>query len=228
MSSVNITTLNENYSLEFKRKLKERIEKLTEREHIEKIKQLIFKHNPDLSYTQNSSGVLLFFHNLTYETYSKLDSYLKKIDNDKFKKITMTMTDEEPIPHHSQLTDTINQSIIRLSSLEKNIIKKKDYYEKLKEENNVDTDIIYKSDDEDMDIFLNKDLSSPSPIENSKTSKTSKTPTSKAPTSKATTPKAPTSKAPTSKATAPTKTGISQPTKNATKNATNSTLKNKK
>lgn len=206
MSSVNITTLNENYSLEFKRKLKERIEKLTEREHIEKIKQLIFKHNPDLSYTQNSSGVLLFFHNLTHETYSKLDSYLKKIDNDKFKKITMNMTDEEPIPHHSQLTDTINQSNIRLSSLEKNIIKKKDYYEKLKEENNVDTDIIYKSDDEDMDIYLNKELSSPSPIEHSKNTKTSKT----------------------TKATTTTKTSISQPTKNSTtKNATKST-KNKK
>jgi hypothetical protein len=43
----------------------------------------------------------------------------------------------------------------RLSSLEKNIIKKKDYYDKLKEENNCDPDIIYRSDD-DPDIFLNK------------------------------------------------------------------------
>ncbi len=157
------STLNEKYSFEFKKKLKERIEKLSEREHIEKIKQLIFKHNPSLSYTQNSSGVLLFFHNLTDETYSKLDSFLKKMDTDKVKKITMTMTDEELI--QPQLKESISQNNIRLSSLEKNIIKKKDYYEKLKEENNVDTDIIYKSDDDDMDLFINKELTPASPIE---------------------------------------------------------------
>ena len=171
MSSVNIT--NESYSFELKKKLKERIEKLSDREYIEKIKQLIFKYNPLLSYTQNSSGVLLFFHDLTNETYSKLDTYLKKIDSDKVKKITLTMTDEEPnnirSSNRKNLTDTINQNNIRLSSLEKNIIKKKDYYEKLKEENNVDTDIIYKSDEDDVDIFLNKDVYMSSSIEDTNT-----------------------------------------------------------
>jgi hypothetical protein len=166
------STLNEKYSFEFKKKLKERIEKLSEREYIEKIKQIIFKHNPSLSYTQNSSGVLLFFHNLTDETYSKLDSYLKKMDTEKVKKITMTMTDEELI--EPQLKESISQNNIRLSSLEKNIIKKKDYYEKLKEENNVDTDIIYKSDDDDMDLFINKELTPSSPIEVIKPTKNAK------------------------------------------------------
>ena len=32
--------------------------------------------------TQNSSGVLLFFHNLSHGTYTKLDGYLKKLDID--------------------------------------------------------------------------------------------------------------------------------------------------
>ena len=145
---------NEKITFEFKKKLKERIEKLTEKEHIEKIKQLILKNNPDLSYTQNSSGVLLFFHNLTETTYQKLDTYLKKIDSDKIKRIT-NFTDDDIVT--TNLSEKIQVNNIRLSSLEKNIIKKKDYYEKLKEENNVDTDIIYKSDDDDMDIFLNKD-----------------------------------------------------------------------
>jgi hypothetical protein len=145
---------NEKIPFEFKKKLKERIEKLTEKEHIEKIKHLILKNNPDLSYTQNSSGLLLFFHNLTETTYQKLDTYLRKIDSDKIKRIT-NFTDDEVITIN--LSEKIQVSNIRLSSLEKNIIKKKDYYEKLKEENNVDTDIIYKSDDDDMDIFLNKD-----------------------------------------------------------------------
>ena len=150
----NTSSKNDKITFEFKKKLKERIEKLSEKEHIEKIKQLILKNNPDLSYTQNSSGVLLFFHNLTENTYQKLDMYLRKIDTEKIRKIT-TMTEEELITPN--LSEKIQVSNIRLSSLEKNIIKKKDYYEKLKEENNVDTDIIYKSDDDEMDIFLNKD-----------------------------------------------------------------------
>ena len=89
-----MSSKNDKITFEFKKKLKERIEKLSEKEHIEKIKQLILKNNPDLSYTQNSSGVLLFFHNLTENTYQKLDMYLRKIDTEKIRKIT-TMTDEE-------------------------------------------------------------------------------------------------------------------------------------
>lgn len=144
------------FSLDDKKKLKEKIEKNNSREIIEKIKNIILKNNPQLSYTQNSSGVLLFFHNLTNETYEKIELLLKKHDAEKIKSIeilsdekanitfdTITNLKEPPLNNH------------RLSSLEKNIIKKKDYYEKLKEENNCDVDIIYRSDD-DPDIFLSK------------------------------------------------------------------------
>ena len=155
----------EKYTFEFKRKLKERIEKINSKEHVEKIKQIIFKNNPNMSYTQNSSGVLLFFHNLSDVTYQKLDMYLKKIEFEKIKQLTTTNISDEDLDVEivaPNMSDNFNN--IRLSSLEKNIIKKKDYYEKLKEENNVDTDIIYKSDDDDMDIFLNKDITSENPI----------------------------------------------------------------
>jgi hypothetical protein len=141
-----------NFTFEAKRKLKERIEKLTNREYIEKIKQIIFKNNPKLSITQNSSGVLLFFHNLTDSTYTKLDNYLKKLELDKIKYITNSVTNEDKPVSEEQVP-------FRLSSFEKNIIKKKDYYEKLREENNMDNDVIYKSDDE-MDIFVNKNSDS--------------------------------------------------------------------
>ena len=119
-----------------------------------------------MSYTQNSSGVLLFFHNLTDITYQKLDMYLKKIEFEKIKQLTTTNISDEDIDAVEIVPPNVSENInnIRLSSLEKNIIKKKDYYEKLKEENNVDTDIIYKSDDDDMDIFLNKDILSEKPI----------------------------------------------------------------
>ena len=150
MSTAKIT---EKYSFEMKKKLKERIEKLNERENIEKIKQLIFKNNPHLSFTQNSSGILLFFHNLTDDTYNKIDLFLRKIDNQIVKQITSTYTEEDDfITATAEISDSYTNNI-RLSSLEKNIIKKKDYYEKLKEENNVDSDIIYKSDDEDLELL---------------------------------------------------------------------------
>ena len=151
-NTINTKTI-EKYSFESKKKLKERIEKLTERENIEKIKQLIFKNNPNLSYTQNSSGILLFFHNLTDDTYNKIDLFLRRIDNQKVKQITSTYTEEgDTITAIAEFSDSYTNNI-RLSSLEKNIIKKKDYYEKLKEENNVDADIIYKSDDDDLEFL---------------------------------------------------------------------------
>lgn len=168
-NTINTKTI-EKYSFESKKKLKERIEKLTERENIEKIKQLIFKNNPNLSYTQNSSGILLFFHNLTDDTYNKIDLFLRRIDNQKVKQITSTYTEEDDtITATAEFSDSYTNNI-RLSSLEKNIIKKKDYYEKLKEENNVDTDIIYKSDDDDLEL-----LPKISPIKQvKKTNKTNK------------------------------------------------------
>ena len=166
----------EKYTFEFKRKLKERIEKINSKEHVEKIKQIIFKNNLNMSYTQNSSGVLLFFHNLTDITYQKIDMYLKKIEFEKIKQLTTTNISDEDVIDMIAPNLSENYNNIRLSSLEKNIIKKKDYYEKLKEENNVDTDIIYKSDDDDMDIFLNKDNVCENPIKNTnkKTSTKSK------------------------------------------------------
>jgi hypothetical protein len=144
------------FTLDDKKKLKEKIEKLNTRELIEKIKNIILKNNPQLSVTQNSSGVLLFFHNLTNETYEKIELLLKKHDAEKIKSIEILSDEKSNLTSEQvlNLKEPIHNNN-RLSSLEKNIIKKKDYYEKLKEENNCDADIIYKSDD-DPDIFLSK------------------------------------------------------------------------
>lgn len=161
------------FTLDDKKKLKEKIEKNKSREIIEKIKNIILKNNPQLSYTQNSSGVLLFFHNLTNETYEKIDLILKKHDAEKIKSIDI-LSDEKTSITFDTITNLKEpqQNNNRLSSLEKNIIKKKDYYEKLKEENNCDLDIIYRSDD-DPDIFISK--FSDKKDDNSKLEKTKKT-----------------------------------------------------
>ena len=131
------------YTFEFKKKLKDRIEKITDKKTLEKIRDIIFKYNPRISVSQNSSGMLLFFHNLNEFTYNRLDYFLNKLDNDKIKVLTASYTDtQEDIK--IKINDKNN---VKLSSIEKNLIKKKDYYDKLQEENNSNVD----------DIFLDKD-----------------------------------------------------------------------
>ena len=80
--------MSKTYTFEYKKKLKDRIEKLTDKKTLEKIRDIIFKHNPDINVSQNSSGMLLFFHNLTDITYNKLEIFLNKTDSDKLKDLT--------------------------------------------------------------------------------------------------------------------------------------------
>ena len=83
------------YTFEFKKKLKDRIEKITDKKTLEKIRDIIFKYNPKVSVSQNSSGMLLFFHNLNEFTYNRLDYFLNKLDNDKIKVLTASYTDTQ-------------------------------------------------------------------------------------------------------------------------------------
>jgi len=142
--------MSRQYTFEMKKKIKEKIEKIGEKKHLEKIKDIIFKFNPDINVSQNSSGMLLFFHNLTDETYNKIENYIVKLDKDKIKEFTDSYNNDDV---KIKISDKNNN--VRLSSIEKNLIKKKDYYDKLDEENNVDSDIIYTTCDDD--IFLDKD-----------------------------------------------------------------------
>jgi hypothetical protein len=61
-----------------KKKLVEKIEKLTDRKDLLKVKDIIFEHNPDLSSVKNATGILLYFHKLTVPTYQELEKFLNK------------------------------------------------------------------------------------------------------------------------------------------------------
>ena len=111
------------YTFEMKKKIKEKIEKLTEKKQLEKIRDIIFKCNPDINVSQNSSGMLLFFHNLTDDTYNKLENYMYRLDKDKLKEITENLEDIKIKINDKTLIT--NNSNVRLSSVEKNLIKKK-------------------------------------------------------------------------------------------------------
>jgi hypothetical protein len=43
-----------------------------------KLKDVIFENNPDLEYSVNSEGILLYFHDLSSNTYKNIDKLLQK------------------------------------------------------------------------------------------------------------------------------------------------------
>ena len=52
------------YTIEDIKVILKKIENVKERKHVEKIKEIIYKENENLSVTKKSDGILLFFHNL--------------------------------------------------------------------------------------------------------------------------------------------------------------------
>lgn len=134
--------MSKEYNIEDIKKILLKIEGLKERKHIEKVKKIIFDENPDLSTTKKSSGVLLFFHNLTQETYKKLEAFFDKLENEKINKITSTLS-ESYDKTISDLETTSNPKI-KLSNAEKKLIKKKEYHKEIEQK----TDDVYISDDD--------------------------------------------------------------------------------
>ena len=134
--------MSNRYNIEDIKKILSKIESLKERKHIEKVKKIIFDENPDLSTTKKSSGVLLFFHNLTQETYKKLEIFFNKLENNKINKITSTLSES----YDKNLSDIepISEPQIKLSNAEKKLIKKKHYHKEIEQ----NTNDIYISDDD--------------------------------------------------------------------------------
>lgn len=137
--------MSEIYSIDDKRRLAEKIENTKNKELIEKIKKIIFKENPDINITKNSSGLLIYFHNLTEKTYSKILKLFDDIENNKIKELKKTITDTNDmlmseVGELNQFTETI----YKLSNKEKNILKRKQYEKDIGEE-------------EDPDIYLSED-----------------------------------------------------------------------
>lgn len=134
--------MTDKYNIDDIKKILKKIENLKERKYIEKVKKIIFDENPDISTTKKSSGILLFFHNLTQETYKKLEIFFNKIDDDKINKITMTLSES----YDKNLSDieSTSEHKIKLSNAEKKLIKKKQYHKEIEQK----TDDIYISDDD--------------------------------------------------------------------------------
>jgi len=145
--------MSKQYNIEDIKIILSKIEDLKERKYIEKVKKIIFDENPNLLTTKKSSGILLFFHNLTQETYKKLDIFFNKLENDKIDKITSTLSEsyDKNLSDIEPISEPISEPIIKLSNAEKKIIKKKQYHKQIEQK----TNDVYISDDSFFTPFNN-------------------------------------------------------------------------
>lgn len=141
------------YKIDDIKKILKKIEAVKERQHIEKIKDIIITENPDISFTKKSSGILLFFHNLSQNTYKKLDLFFEKLESEKLNTLSATFSESNNL---SNSDDSIYDSPhVKLSNSEKKILKKKEYHKQIDDTNKDD---IYVSDDE---VYHSKKLFNP-------------------------------------------------------------------
>ncbi len=139
--------MTDEYKIDDIKKILKRIETVKERQYIEKIKDIIITENPDISFTKKSSGILLFFHNLSQNTYKRLDLFFEKLESEKLNTISATFSESNNL---SNSDDSNNSNVydsphVKLSNSEKKILKKKEYHKQI---NNTNKDDIYVSDDE--------------------------------------------------------------------------------
>lgn len=123
-----------NYSHERKKKIAEKIQKIKRKNDLIKIFKLIYEENNQI--TENNNGIFLFFHKLSDETYKKIEEMLKKIQKKKNED-----SDRQKINYTPYYKDefTEQEKIIpkmKLSNMERNIIKRIRYEENMNKENN--------------------------------------------------------------------------------------------
>lgn len=135
--------MNKLYSYEDIEKLSQKIQKIKRKKNLEDIRDIIINNNPKLNVTENSNGIYLCFNQLTNDTFLKVDKYVKKyFENESNKKnltdiaitITSTITEDD-----NKVTSYIQQnymyddnSRLKFSNKEKNLIKKRLYDKALK------------------------------------------------------------------------------------------------
>lgn len=150
------------YTMSRKKILAEKIQKIRNLEHIDKIKEIIYAENPNLSVTKNSSGILFYFHNLNEPTYKKLHKFVKHVD--KLNKLNndAIIATENYENYSQEISEMHTGNKFRLSNKEKSIIKRKQY------EDEINGSELYVSEDNTEEIKTKKteDIKSDSNLDN--------------------------------------------------------------
>lgn len=127
------------YSHKEKKRLASELSEIKKKKYLNKIGLIIMKYNN--KYVENDNGTFMFFNNFKEETYDELDKLLTKIK--KKKKISKNFVSEKSLsdsnyqPYMSDDNNLSNDSSIKFSNKEKNIIKRKQYSKKLDKEDKI-------------------------------------------------------------------------------------------
>jgi hypothetical protein len=139
--------MTETYSIEKKKKLAERIQRLTVESDLKQIKNIIFTNNPSLDVTKNKNGYFMQFQNLSYETYVEIEKYINKADTRKLKEI------ESEILQSSEYVDEISDEKgkkkskkLRLTNTENHILNRVKYEKELEKNEGCEKEVSYYTD----------------------------------------------------------------------------------
>jgi hypothetical protein len=131
-NTTNEVTINSNKNTKYdhtkKMEIKKKIEKIKKREYLVDIFKIITADTKD--YSENNNGVFIFFHDLSDETYEKVENYVNNIY-----KLHRTTTNSSSI-FNSEISESINDNLEKdmdknLTNKEKMILRRKKYEEYL-------------------------------------------------------------------------------------------------
>jgi hypothetical protein len=120
----------EEYSFEKKKKLASRISDMKNKDHLRKIRDIIFTENPSVSAKKDSGGYLMYFHNYTNDTYYKIEKYINRLEREKLERQTRSITENSDhilFSSEDPNIDYNSQSGLRYSNREKRLIKRRQY-----------------------------------------------------------------------------------------------------
>lgn len=123
------STKNTKYDHTKKMEIKKKIEKIKKREYLVDIFKLITSETKD--YSENNNGVFIFFHELSDETYEKVENYVNNV----YKLHRIPGINSSNI-FNSEISETFNDNTNKdmdknLTNKEKMILRRKKYEEYL-------------------------------------------------------------------------------------------------
>lgn len=119
--------LIENYPFDKKKKLLEKINKLSSRADFEQVSKIIAENNPELGSMKNANGMFMRFDTMTTKTYLELTSFLDKVDKRKQKQMVNTIRESSDVFSQEEDDDknfTLSGTRDSHVTSEKNISKK--------------------------------------------------------------------------------------------------------
>lgn len=142
------------YTTDKKKKLIDKIQRLTSKADFDQVTKIILKHNSEIESMQNTNGIFLKFGSLSNETYEELSKFVERIEQKKIKQMKNDIMESSEIFSAEELSinnknsDKNVSKKLRLTNNESHIINRVKYEKELKKNENM-------SDSDELKIFTN-------------------------------------------------------------------------